>query len=190
MKPESQSGVLARGQTLLPVAVFLMGGCGSLNPFRPRTSSIDPTGVISTVPPIHAGDGWAFLNWIGFVCIAGGIGILIASAFVPILPRKAAGTAIVCGVACVLARHFLDRFESVILWATLVVLAVGAGCLLWPILVAAYRGTLLLKARELLASGHVAEAAAFKITATPGASKVPSIRRAILANLTAKAATP
>jgi hypothetical protein len=165
-------------------AMVLAVGCAALDPSRINGWG-KPDGP--SVPPLHPGQGWAFLNWIGFVCIAGGIGILIASAFVPILPRKAAGTAIVCGVGCVLARHFLDKFETVILWTTLGTLAVGFACLVWPLLVAAYRGTLLLKARELLRSGHIQEAAAFRITATPGAAKSGSIRKAIFATVQAQA---
>ena len=100
--------------------------------------------------------------------------------------RKAAGAAILCGIGCVLAREFLDRFGVFIQWSAFGLLIVGGLCLLWPLLIAAHRGTLWMKARELLKGGHIQEAAAFQITATPGASKSPSIRKAILANLQPK----
>ncbi len=82
----------------------------------------------------------------------------------------------------------MERFEGPILIGLFAIVAVGFACLAWAVLVAAYRGTLLLKARELFRSGHIQEAAAFRISATPGASKSGSIRKAILATVQAKAA--
>lgn len=159
----------------LPVLAI---GCGTLNPFRPRTSPIDFT---PDVPAFQPGDGWFFLNWLGFVCVAGGVAVLILSAWVPIFRSpKAAFTSIVCGVGCILLRRFMERFETPILIGLFALVAIGFACLVWVLLKAAYHGTLLSKSKELLAAGHVDAAAAFRITATPGASKSRDIRKAIL----------
>ncbi len=132
---------------------------------------------------------------LGFIAL-GGLALVLS--FVPVVsvfvPRKAAIVAIIFGGSVYVIggffAGFMAKFGDAIYWGLFAVLVIAGACAVWPVLVAAHKGTLWMKSKELLAAGHVAEAAAFQITATPGASESPSIRKQILAKLESQAPPP
>lgn len=179
--------ILGRPQyAALRVAPFLLlTGCGTFRPF----SGVGQSVKNATESAASAMPGLGMFGVLAFICMAAGVAIVVCS-FIPFLstfvPRKAAVAAIACGVGVHLIQAFLAKFQTLILWGSLGLIVVGGGLLLWPFIIAAYRGTLFRKSKELMKAGETRAAAAFEIAATPNAAKSGQVRKAILAKLEAK----
>lgn len=176
---------------LAPLLVLFLTGCATLRGCQggrlngAAESAAEKAARLAN----HAADvslGLGYLGVIAFGCIALGIIIIIAS-FVPVVsyfvPRKAAVAAIACGVCVHLLRAFLDKFQTAILWGAFALVVIACACLLWPLIIAAHRGTLLAEAKNLIARGHVDAAAAMQIMATPAKFPGPVDRKALVAEL-------
>lgn len=185
------------------LACCVLAGCATLG----RGCASDAgTGAAETAKRLanHAADNAAHIGGLanialGFIVLGG---LALVASFVPVLsmfvPRKAAVCSIIFGFGVYIVggffAGFMAKFGDAIYWLMFAALVVTGLLALWPYLVAAHKGTLYRtltgKAQELLAAGHTDAAAAFQITATPGAAAVPSIRKAILATLQAAAPLP
>lgn len=181
-----RSHILGRPQyavlRVLPL-LLLLTGCGAFSWSQTSENLKETTKTALSMPGLN------YFGVIAFACIAFGVVAIIAS-FVPVasvfVPRKAAVAAIGCGVGVHLIHAFLAKFGAVLIYGSFALLVIGGACALWPYFVAAVRGTLFRKSKELMKGGHVREAAAFEIAATPNAAKSGQVRKAILAKLEAK----
>ncbi len=178
--------------SLIPlVGCWALVGCATLGRGC-ATSTGDDLADKARKAANHAADlslGLGYLGVIAFACIAAGIIIIVAS-FIPVVsdfvPRKAAAVAILCGIAVHLLRAFLDKFQEAILWGAFGLVVVAGACLLWPIIVAAHRGTLWAEAKKLIAKGHIEAAAAMQIMAVPKKFAGAADRKALVASLIKK----
>lgn len=170
---------------LYALAALLCGGCVSR--WFSSPSSVLPTDAFT---PAVVMEDFGWLQWLAFACVAGGILALVASSFIPIVPRKAAATAIACGVACLLLRSFLIDWLPVLKWVAMVVLVVGGGATVWPFAVAWVNRNLLKRSDQLARSGDARAATALAVAALPHKFKTKEARKGLLSSLAPLAPAP
>ena len=108
---------------------------------------------------------------LGFVASAGilaGVGLLVASYFVPIIPRKAAGLALGVAACAFVARYIIVVYGAVSItiafWSGVALLGVVLVTVVWPMAVA-WKNRSLDKLGKKLATDHPDAAVALQATA-------------------------
>lgn len=132
-------------------------------------------------PPVgSATDEFAFLNWLGFVFVAVGMAALVASTFIPLIPRKSATTAIVCGVGSVCLKVFLAKFLTPLVWASLALGCIAGFMAIYPWIVGWVNRNIRKRGEKLVADGDVRAGTAIQIAAQPRKFKDSIARKTLL----------
>ena len=120
-----------------PLSWFGVGGDQSVNP----------------APPAPADPFW-FLTPLAGALVTFGVVALILSVMVPLIPRKAAVTAIACGIAAGVLKAFLVKFLGPVLWISAGLIVVGGAFALWPWIKAAQNWSLNRLGHKLATNGN------------------------------------
>jgi MFS family permease len=149
------------------LAVLLIGGCGR----NPLADLFNPGAPGSSVKPPTPSDYHA-LSVVALVCIIVGVGTLIVSSVVPLVPRRASVMALLCAVGCYALQMFLDRY----LWLVVLASVLGGIAVAAPWVIAWVRA-MLHREGKALAKKHPREGAALMIAAKPAAFKSKTSRK-------------
>ena len=128
-------------------------------------------------------DSYAWLTLLGAGCIALAVCTLIASTFVPFIPRKAAWMAVACGIGCIVLKAFFVKLLGPLLWVSIVLGVIGGLAVLYPWAVGWVNANLLKRSRQLEREGDSRAATALRVAAMPGKYRSKGARKALLARV-------
>lgn len=165
---------------LIGAVLFVALGCGIWPWSR---------GSVVTTPPIPRAAmpdlaNYGVLDWIAGLCVLAGVAGLIASAFVPLIPRRSCATAIACGVGCWVLKIMLVKFAVAVAWVVFVAAGVAGVAVAWPLVVALRNRSLAKVANKLAKEGDVRAAVALESQAKWRKFKTKEARKERLKELT------
>lgn len=135
-----------------------------------------------TGPPL--GDAnFGILDWAAGICILAGIAALIASTIVPLVPRKSAVMAVLCGIGCWLLKAILARFLGPLAWGAIAIGAVCGISAAWPYILTLKNWSLRRNAKKLAKAGDARAAVALEVQSSPRKFKTKEARKARVAEL-------
>jgi hypothetical protein len=122
-------------------------------------------------------------GWIAGLLMLASVAGVVASFFVPWLPRSTAIKAVVVALALFIVQYWLNRYgEGLAVWSFWLVLALLVASVLafgWPWIVALYNRNREQVALRLAKSGDPRAAAALYIEARPDDFKTPEAKKAV-----------
>ncbi len=177
---------------VVAVAIFALAGCHNpfsgifTNPLGPSSAGPVDTELGREAAKAGLARAAKAIGWVSGLCAVGALGTLIASFFVPIIPRKASVACLAAALLGYATQYGITAYGQWLgefaFWGSIGVLLFMGGTIGVPWLMALKNKALLNTSAKLAEGGHVDAAVAMKAVAL---SLTPEQRKTELAALTA-----